>query len=294
MIDDKYLTFIVVANEGSFSRAAEMLYMSAVAVRKQMNVLEKELDLQLFKRTSQGVKLTDAGEILLEGIQTVKGASEQVFERLSNYRNSLKKTIRIGMSLMRPGTPLIEIWQQKNQQLSGFNLQITAFDDAEVNLSSPSARLGKDFDIIVGPNDGIRWQESIQTKVLGFENFLLAAPKNHRLAEKRVLSFDDLKNETVLLPPRNESPNIELISRDLEENHPEINLVATDNFFTPNIYNDYANQDYLVFIRETWRYLSPGMIVIPVEWDYKGPYGVMYSREPRQAVVEFVALITQE
>lgn len=44
MIDDKYLTFIVVANEGSFSRAAEMLYMSAVAVRKQMNVLEKELD----------------------------------------------------------------------------------------------------------------------------------------------------------------------------------------------------------------------------------------------------------
>lgn len=86
MIDDRYLTFIVVANEGAFSRAAEMLYMSAVAVRKQMNVLEKELDLQLFKRTSQGVKLTDAGEILLEGIQTVKGASEQVFERLSNYR----------------------------------------------------------------------------------------------------------------------------------------------------------------------------------------------------------------
>lgn len=36
------------------------------------------------------------------------------------------------------------------------------------------------------------------------------------------------------------------------------------------------------------------MIVIPVKWDYKGPYGVMYSREPRQAVVEFVALITQE
>jgi Transcriptional regulator len=91
LINDKYLTFIVVANEGSFSRAAEMLYMSAVAVRKQMNVLEKELDLQLFKRTSQGVKLTDAGEILLEGIQTVKGASEQVFERLSNYRNSLEK-----------------------------------------------------------------------------------------------------------------------------------------------------------------------------------------------------------
>lgn len=82
MIDDKYLTFIVVANEGSFSRAAEMLYMSAVAVRKQMNVLEKELDLQLFKRTSQGVKLTDAGEILLEGIQTVKGASDKCLNGL--------------------------------------------------------------------------------------------------------------------------------------------------------------------------------------------------------------------
>lgn len=57
-------TFITVADSGSFTKAAEQLYISPTAVMKQMNTLERHLDVKLIERTTSGVRLTDAGESL--------------------------------------------------------------------------------------------------------------------------------------------------------------------------------------------------------------------------------------
>lgn len=57
-------TFVCAADCGSLSRAAEKLFLSPTAVKKQLDSLEKLLDLQLLERTHQGVKLTPAGEAL--------------------------------------------------------------------------------------------------------------------------------------------------------------------------------------------------------------------------------------
>ena len=51
-------TFICVVEAGSFSKAAEELYISAPAVIKQINSLENSLDLQLFERTHRGLIIT--------------------------------------------------------------------------------------------------------------------------------------------------------------------------------------------------------------------------------------------
>ena len=51
-------TFICVAELGSFSKAAEALYISSTAVIKQINLLEQELNLKLFDRTHRGIILT--------------------------------------------------------------------------------------------------------------------------------------------------------------------------------------------------------------------------------------------
>ena len=57
-------TFICVIEAGSFSRAAEKLYISAPAVMKQINFLENSLSLQLFERTHRGLVVTEAGKSL--------------------------------------------------------------------------------------------------------------------------------------------------------------------------------------------------------------------------------------
>ena len=55
-------TFIQVADAGSFSKAAEALFISSTAVMKQINLLESSLEVQLFNRTPRGLMLTNAGK----------------------------------------------------------------------------------------------------------------------------------------------------------------------------------------------------------------------------------------
>ena len=61
MYNPQLETFLCVAECGSFNKAAEKLFISPPAVIKQINLLEENLDLQLFVRTHRGLQLTEAG-----------------------------------------------------------------------------------------------------------------------------------------------------------------------------------------------------------------------------------------
>ena len=50
-------TFVAVADCGSFTKASETLFISPTAVMKQMNALEKHLELKLIERTPSGIHL---------------------------------------------------------------------------------------------------------------------------------------------------------------------------------------------------------------------------------------------
>ena len=55
-------TFLCVVESGSFSKAAEKLFITAPAVIKQINSLESSLNLQLFDRTHRGLIVTEEGK----------------------------------------------------------------------------------------------------------------------------------------------------------------------------------------------------------------------------------------
>ncbi len=61
MLNDVLQAFIEVIDAGSFSKAAEKLYLSSTALMKQMNVLEAQIGVQLLIRTNHGIRATDAG-----------------------------------------------------------------------------------------------------------------------------------------------------------------------------------------------------------------------------------------
>ena len=61
MLNSNLKAFVRVAECGSFTKAAESLYLSPTAVMKQINALEKHLDLILLERSPAGVRLTAAG-----------------------------------------------------------------------------------------------------------------------------------------------------------------------------------------------------------------------------------------
>lgn len=71
MYNPQLETFICVADAGSFNKAAELLYITPTAVIKQINLLETNLELQLFVRTHRGLVLTEAGHSLYQDAKYV-------------------------------------------------------------------------------------------------------------------------------------------------------------------------------------------------------------------------------
>lgn len=95
---DLYYIFYVVANNGSISKAAEILYITQPAVTLQIKKLEEQLGISLFTRTKHGVKLTEEGNVLYEYVEKGIEAIINGENALTNLKNLDSGTIRIGAS----------------------------------------------------------------------------------------------------------------------------------------------------------------------------------------------------
>lgn len=68
---------MMVVEKGSFAKAAEALFISSTAVMKQINLLEDELGVVLFKRTNHGVELTEEGKSIYQDAKKIIRLSQQ-------------------------------------------------------------------------------------------------------------------------------------------------------------------------------------------------------------------------
>ncbi len=109
-------TFIVVADLGSFNKAAEALYITPPAVTKQINLLEKDLGLKLFIRTHRGLVLTEAGKSLYKDAKYIIQYCKESVERAKKAMEEKDNVVRVGTSPMTPAAPLGE----DSEKLSGY------------------------------------------------------------------------------------------------------------------------------------------------------------------------------
>src|SRR2546421_4389160 len=72
--------FIAVAEEEHITRAAERLGMQQPPLSQQIKAIERELDVQLFRRRARGVELTEAGRSLLDDARAILAQVNHAFE----------------------------------------------------------------------------------------------------------------------------------------------------------------------------------------------------------------------
>ena len=98
-MDTQALTaFLAVAESGSFSTAAERLFLTQPAVSKRIAHLEQQLGTRLFDRVGRRIRLTEAGEALLPRARQVLLDLEDMSRAISNLTGTVSGTLRIGTS----------------------------------------------------------------------------------------------------------------------------------------------------------------------------------------------------
>jgi DNA-binding transcriptional LysR family regulator len=90
--------FVAVAEELNFTRAAERLHLGQQAVSKSVGQLEGELGVRLLVRTTREVRLTPAGEALLEDGRRALAAADAAFARARDVGGDVSGTVRVGVS----------------------------------------------------------------------------------------------------------------------------------------------------------------------------------------------------
>lgn len=89
-------TFIVVAREGSITRASELLHLSQPAVSAHIKAIEEALALTLFERTPRGMSSTADGKRLLAKAEQILGAHRELLDEATRIKGQLSGNLRIG------------------------------------------------------------------------------------------------------------------------------------------------------------------------------------------------------
>jgi DNA-binding transcriptional LysR family regulator len=281
-------TFITVVDCGSFAKAAGVLYISSTAVMKQMNSLESHLDLKLIERTPAGIHLTEAGAVIYRDAKFLIDYSKKSVSAAKAALHANDTTFCVGTSLLNPAKPFMDLWYRVNKEFPEYKLHLVPFEDNHEGILSEIEKLGEKFDFLIGVCDSQKWLSRSNFLPLGRYKKMIAVSREHRLAEKKCIDIEDLYGETLMMVQRGDSGVNDFIRNDLEKHHPEIHIEDTPHFYDLSVFNRCAETGNVLLTIECWQDVHPGLISIPVNWDYSIPYGLLYSMEAPEDVLRFV------
>ena len=286
-------TFITVADCGSFTSAAEKLYISPTAVMKQMNTLETHLGLILTMRTQSGIKLTASGQVIYRNAKLMIEYSRKSIAEANAAEHAANTTFCVGTSLLNPAKPFMDLWYRVNKDFPGYKLHLVPFEDNHDGILSEIEKLGEKFDFLIGVCDSKAWLSLCSFLPLGSYRKMVAVSREHRLASKQKIEISDLYGETLMMVRRGDSGINDFIRRDIEKNHPQIKIEDTPQFYDLSVFNRCAETNNVLLTIECWQEVHPALVTIPVKWDYEIPYGLLYSNDAPEDVLRFVDMIKE-
>lgn len=283
-------TFISVAESGSFTKAAEVLFITPPAVMKQINSLEERLGITLFDRSNHGLQLTDAGKSFFQDAKYIIDYSNRAIEKAKDIDNKdRQQSIRIGTSIMTPAKFLLDIWSKIQKFNPYLKIELIPFENTPINSVEILRNLGKHIDIVAGLyDDGFLEERRCKAAHLYDKKLLFAIPVTHPLCGKTKIELSDLKGRKVLLIRKNWNEYIDKLRTDLIENGTEI---EDFDMFNLNAFNRAAQENIPIITVEGWEDVHPLLRIVSADWNYSIPFGILYSPTPTKQVKDFISAL---
>ena len=190
---------IAIAEYGSFTRAAEALYVSQPTLSQQIKHLEESLDLPLLDRSGRNVKHTDAGETYVYHARRAWAELEAGTRAVNDVQNLTRGSLRLGW------TPITDyltcgLLERFNRHYPGISLttsEMTA-DEIEIAVTEDRIDFGIAFNKTVTPDTDKT--SNIRSRVLFEETLCLAFGNAHKLAGvKPQISAKELGQENLVV-----------------------------------------------------------------------------------------------
>lgn len=266
MYNSELDTFLIVAEMGSFSKAAEKLYISKNAVIQQMNLLEEKLDLTLFNRTNHGITLTVAGKAFITQVQKLQKLSHEIENSMAFYKN----TICVGVGYLNQQDLISKIWKYFSKEHPTSKLYFQDIVDYE--------NIPDNVDLIEGTySDKPFARQGFKFKKYLSSPFVIAAPQDKEIA-----------GNTLLMPSYATSGLNNSIEAELKKVTPNLKIKSFEVFNTALINNAQMN-GYLILVPEKLGFLCKPYRLQKIDWDLSVDYGLFYKTNCSKLCQQFLA-----
>jgi DNA-binding transcriptional LysR family regulator len=184
--------FVAVARELNFRRAAKTLHIAQPPLSMQIKVLENELGVQLFDRSSRSVSLTAAGSRFLVDALRIVSEARQAEIDVKRAAKGILGRLNIGFMLSTAHDLLGSAVKKFKAEYPEVELnlldltnsaQIKALEEDRLDIAFTRSRISR---------------PELQTEILSEEPMMLMVPSNDPLAKKSRLSWKDLKGRSII------------------------------------------------------------------------------------------------
>src|SRR5262245_12581006 len=191
--------FVAVAEELSFTHAAERLHLAQQPLSAAVRKLENELGVRLFDRSPRRVVLTPAGEALLPKARAAIAAAEAAYATAMNGAEGIVGVARVGVSPGAHATvePILGELASGHPDLS---LEIRQDASAPLLAELRTQRL----DLIVGVS--VPAGPMFRRQLLRLDEAMLVLHPRHPLADRTSVAFEELRDEIFVIAPEALAP----------------------------------------------------------------------------------------
>lgn len=198
LIKDKRLTnFIVIAETGSLTKAARQLYISQSALSQQLLSLEKDLGFALVQRHHYGITLTEAGEFFLSRIKEITAEIDDLVKEARNRARISRKTLTLGLRPDADSRIIGNVCPAFHEQYPSVQIILKSFGKG----LQIDEMLKSGFDLLEIPYAKYYDELPVTFHQLCTDKTSLCVPPGHPLAQKDILTENDLAGQTIVLFP---------------------------------------------------------------------------------------------
>ena len=275
--------FIAVAENGSFTRAAEQLYITQSAVSQQIASLENEVGAELFYRRGHSIELTDSGRYFYREVKPLVEHLRNAVDKVADVPNSKERHLSVyyrGNAVDPIVAPILAELRARNPGMRLSLLRSKRTGDTLVSLNLGEA----DIAILKkGPHPLVGTMEFCSLNC--YTHLACVLPANHRLAGRSVISEDDLAGEDLVLLENRPSVSANQTLRNdlryqwvherLKARFPDSYALASDNVAAVTM----ARAGFgIALVDSSQASMGDGLSFVPYADNHLFEYGAFYHR----------------
>jgi DNA-binding transcriptional LysR family regulator len=275
--------FVAIAEERSFTAAAERLWVAQPGLSTQIRRLETELGVRLFERHTRGVDLTEAGALFLERARAALAAADAASSVGSDLECGLAGTLRVGIATPARWHGTAAMLDHFARERDGVELTVLEGYGGTLWHDLRESRL----DAVIAPSSYA--SPDLRVLELGTEPWAVLVAEGHRLAGTGPIDPQQLQGERIAVTAHHDGAAYDRMVADVL-GELDVTAAMIRSAPGPALYRSVARSDAIALTTAPVA-LPHGVVSRPLNPPRPVPFVLLWRDEtPSPALAEFVRL----